>query len=473
MALEIADRSAFQAFNEHIDIDDREELKMAEIVRFAPSPTGNIHIGNARTALINWLVAVKSGGEFILRYDDTDAERSRQEYADGIAVDLDWLGIKPHRVEKQSARMASYDEVAQKLKDMGRLYPCYETADELDRKRKRQRARGLPPVYDRAALNLTDEQKAAFEAEGRKPHWRFLLDQETVSWIDGVRGEQSIECDSVSDPVLIRGDGTYLYTLPSVIDDIDMGVTMVIRGDDHVTNTAVQIQLFQLLAGKVPNFAHHNLLTSATGEGLSKRLGSLSLQSMRQDGYEALAVAIFAVIIGTSEPVQPLADMQALADLFALDKVSRNASKFDMADLGPLNARLLHEKSFDEVSTRLEADKVGGDEAFWLAIRGNIEMLGDAKEWWDIVEQGLPADAVSKSDDDADFYGVAKSLLPAEPWDNTTWKAWTTAVKGETGRKGKGLFMPLRVALTGRDHGPELAAFLPILGYQRTLDRLS
>ncbi|MCT4655331.1 MAG: glutamate--tRNA ligase [Cohaesibacter sp.] len=446
---------------------------MAEIVRFAPSPTGNIHIGNARTALINWLVAVKSGGEFILRYDDTDQERSKQEYADGIAVDLDWLGIKPTRVEKQSARMAAYDEVAQKLKDMGRLYPCYETADELDRKRKRQRARGLPPVYDRAALKLSDEEKAAFEAEGRTPHWRFLLDQETVAWQDGVRGEQSIECSSVSDPVLIRGDGTYLYTLPSVIDDIEMGVTMVIRGDDHVTNTAVQIQLFNLLNGKAPKFAHHNLLTSATGEGLSKRLGSLSLRSMREEGYEALSVAIFAVVIGTSDPVQPLADMGALAELFALEKVSRNASKFDMADLVHLNARILHETELEAVSERLSALGIEADEAFWLAIRGNIEKLTEAKDWWAIARDGLLDDAVQKNAEDADFYAKAKELLPAEPWDGTTWKSWTTAVKNATGRKGKGLFMPLRVALTGRSHGPELAAFLPILGSQRTLDRLS
>ncbi|SNY93866.1 glutamyl-tRNA synthetase [Cohaesibacter sp. ES.047] len=446
---------------------------MPEIVRFAPSPTGNIHIGNARTALINWLVSIKTGGAFILRFDDTDQERSRDEYAQGIATDLDWLGIKPARVERQSARMASYDEVTQKLKDMGRLYPCYETADELDRKRKRQRARGLPPVYDRAALSLTDEQIKAYEAEGRKPHWRFQLDHKTVAWQDGVRGAQTIECDSVSDPVLIRADGSYLYTLPSVIDDIDMGVTMVIRGDDHVTNTAVQNQLFELLNGKAPAFSHHNLLTSATGEGLSKRLGSLSLRSMREDGYESLAVAIFAVLIGTSEPVQPLADMTALAELFALDKVSRSASKFDMADLGSLNARILHETAYDAVADRLEALGVNGGEAFWLAIRGNIERLPDAKVWWDIVETGLPDDAIGKSGDDAEFYAKALELLPNEPWDETTWKSWTTAIKAETGRKGKGLFMPLRVALTGRSHGPELAAFLPILGYQRTSDRLS
>ena len=446
---------------------------MAEIVRFAPSPTGNIHIGNARPALINWLVAMKSGGQFILRFDDTDQERSRQEYADNIAQDLAWLGVKPDRVERQSERMAAYDAVAEKLKAMGRLYACYETADELDRKRKRQRARGLPPVYDRAGLELTEDQIAAYEAEGRKPHWRFLLDRKTVRWSDGIRGEQSIECDSVSDPVLIREDGTYLYTLPSVIDDIDMGVTMIIRGDDHVTNTAVQIQLFELLDGKSPRFAHHNLIINASGEGLSKRLGSLSLRSMREEGYEALAVAIFAVLNGTSEPVQPLADMAALADLFALEKVSRSSSKFDLVDLGHLNARILHETAYEAVADRLSVLGVGGGEAFWQVVRGNIGLLADARGWWDIAVAELPDDALAKSSDDADFYAKALELLPTEPWDATTWKSWTSAVKDATGRKGKGLFMPLRVALTGRSHGPELAAFLPILGYQKTVDRLS
>nr|WP_321482886.1 glutamate--tRNA ligase [uncultured Cohaesibacter sp.] len=446
---------------------------MAEIVRFAPSPTGNIHIGNARPALINWLMAMKTDGQFILRYDDTDQERSRKEYADNIAEDLTWLGVKPDRVERQSARMGVYDTVAKKLRDLGRLYACYETPDELDRKRKRQRARGLPPVYDRSALQLTQEQIAAYEAEGRKPHWRFLLDQKTVSWEDGIRGSQSIECDSVSDPVLIRADGTYLYTLPSVIDDIDMGVTMIIRGDDHVTNTAVQIQLFEILSGKSPKFAHHNLIINASGEGLSKRLGSLSIRQMREEGYEPLSVAIFAVLNGTSEPVQPLADMEALADLFALDKVSRSSSKFDMADLNHLNARILHETDYAAVADRLSALGIEGGEAFWQAVRGNIERLPDAKEWWAIAHDGLLDDAVGKSDEDAEFYAKALELLPAEPWDATTWKSWTTVLKAETGRKGKSLFMPLRVALTGRSHGPELATFLPIIGYQRSVDRLS
>lgn len=449
------------------------ETVMSETVRFAPSPTGNLHIGNARPALINWLVAMKTGGDFVLRYDDTDMERSRQEYADNIAEDLAWLGIKPSRVERQSERLKLYDTVVAKLKDMERLYPCYETADELDRKRKRQRARGLPPVYDRAALQLTDDQIATYEAEGRKPHWRFKLDQKTVAWEDGIRGHQTIECDSVSDPILIREDGSYLYTLPSVIDDIDMGVTLVIRGDDHVTNTAVQLQLFEILSGRSPKFAHHNLLTNASGEGLSKRLGSLSLASMREDGYEAIAVAIFAVLNGTSEPVQPLPDMEALAEHFALDKISRSAAKFDMADLGHLNAKILHEKPYEAVKDRLELFGVDGGEAFWDVIKGNIERLGEAKVWWDIVDLGLPEDAIAKADEDGEFYAKALELLPTEPWDKTTWKSWTSTVKAETGRKGKSLFMPLRIALTGRDHGPELAGLLPILGYQKTSDRLS
>ena len=346
---------------------------------------------------------MKTGGQFILRYDDTDQERSRKEYADNIAEDLAWLGVTPDRVERQSERMEAYDKVAQRLRDMGRLYACYETPEELDRKRKRQRARGLPPVYDRSALELTQDQIEAYEAEGRKPHWRFLLDQKTITWEDGIRGTQSIECDSVSDPVLIRADGTYLYTLPSVIDDIDMGVTMIIRGDDHVTNTAVQIQLFELLSGKSPKFAHHNLIINASGEGLSKRLGSLSIRTMREEGYEPLSVAIFAVLNGTSEPVQPLADMNALAELFSLDKVSRSSSKFDMADLGHLNARILHETDYEAVAEELAALGIDGDEVFWQAIRGNIERLPDAKGWWVIAHEGLPEDAVARDPEDADF----------------------------------------------------------------------
>jgi glutamyl-tRNA synthetase len=435
------------------------------IVRFAPSPTGRIHIGNARTAILNWLFALKSGGQFVLRYDDTDTARSTEEYARGIAADLDWLGIKPHRVEWQSKRFGHYDEVSNGLRAAGKLYPCYETADELDRRRKRQMARGLPPVYDRAALKLSDDDRAALEAEGRRPHWRFKLDGRVVEWNDLIRGPQYIDTTGLSDPVLVREDGTYLYTLPSVIDDIDFGITHVIRGEDHVVNTAVQIEITQALGGNVPDYAHHSLLTGADGKGLSKRLGSLSIGSMREQGLEAMAVVSHAALLGTSDNIHPCADYSELVEGFDLAKLSRAPARFDEAELGSLNAKLLHHLPWEAVKGRLEY----GSEAFWIAVRGNIENLSDSKTWFDIITKGInPLIA----DEDKSFIMEAKDLLPPEPWDMTTWKAWTDAVKSATGRKGKALFMPLRLALTGLDHGPELAQLLPLIGRERALERL-
>jgi glutamyl-tRNA synthetase len=435
------------------------------IVRFAPSPTGRIHIGNARTAILNWLFALKSGGQFVLRYDDTDTARSTEEYARGIAADLDWLGIKPHRVEWQSKRFGHYDEVSNGLRAAGKLYPCYETADELDRRRKRQMARGLPPVYDRAALKLSDDDRAALEAEGRRPHWRFKLDGRVVEWNDLIRGPQYIDTTGLSDPVLVREDGTYLYTLPSVIDDIDFGITHVIRGEDHVVNTAVQIEITQALGGNVPDYAHHSLLTGADGKGLSKRLGSFSIGSMREQGLEAMAVVSHAALLGTSDNIHPCADYSELVEGFDLAKLSRAPARFDEAELGSLNAKLLHHLPWEAVKGRLEY----GSEAFWIAVRGNIENLSDSKTWFDIITKGInPLIA----DEDKSFIMEAKDLLPPEPWDMTTWKAWTDAVKSATGRKGKALFMPLRLALTGLDHGPELAQLLPLIGRERALERL-
>ncbi len=439
---------------------------MSTIVRFAPSPTGRIHIGNARTAILNWLFALKSGGQFILRYDDTDTARSTEDYARGIATDLAWLGINPARVEWQSRRFARYDAVADDLRARGFLYPCYETADELDRRRKRQQARGLPPVYDRAALKLTDDEKRAFEAQGRKPHWRFRLAQKQVEWTDLIRGPVHIDTANLSDPVLIREDGTYLYTLPSVIDDVDFGVTHVIRGEDHVVNTAVQIEITQALGGKVPSYAHHSLLTGADGKGLSKRLGSLSIGQMREDGFEAMAVVSHAALLGTSDNIHPCTDYAELVDGFDLHKLSRAPARFDETELKALNAKLLHMTGFDAVAARLP----GKTEAFWLAVRGNIEKLADAEQWAAVIE-GPVTPVVA--DEDRDFLAAARAALPAEPWDASTWKAWTEAVKTATGRKGKPLFMPLRLALTGLDHGPELAALLPLIGRNRVLDRLA
>ena len=440
---------------------------MTPVYRFAPSPTGYIHIGNARTALLCWCLAQRQGGRFVLRYDDTDRERSKREYADAIAVDLAWFGIVPDLVLRQSERLGLYDAAADRLRAAGRLYPCYETEDELDRRRKRQMARGLPPVYDRAALKLSDEERAAFEAQGRRPHWRFLLQHRNVTWDDGVRGPAHIEAASLSDPVLIRADGSYLYTFTSVVDDLDIGITHVIRGEDHVTNTAVQIEIFEALGGPVPAFSHHNLLTTASGEGLSKRSGALSIGSLREDGLEPMAVASLAVLTGTAEAVRAMPDMASLGALVDLSRISRAPARFDPADLQTLNARLLHEMPYAAVAQRLAALDIHDGEAFWLAVRGNLVRFADVKTWWQVVA-GDVVPVVA----DAGFLAAAAALLPPEPWDEGTWHAWTEAVKAKTGAKGKALFMPLRQALTGLDHGPELKLLLPMIGRERALARL-
>jgi glutamyl-tRNA synthetase len=436
------------------------------IVRIAPSPTGRLHIGNVRAAILNWLFAKKTGGKFVLRYDDTDTARSTAEFASGIATDIDWLGIKPDRVEWQSKRFATYDAKADELRTKGFLYPCYETADELDRRRKRQQARGVPPIYDRAALKLTVEEKTAFETQGRKPHWRFKLAHQTVEWNDLIRGPVHVDTATQSDPVLIREDGTYLYTLPSVIDDIEFGITHVIRGEDHVMNAATQIEICRALGGTVPTYAHHSLLVGADGKGLSKRLGSLSIQSFRESGLEAMAVVSHAALLGTSDSIHPCTDIAELVDGFDFGKLSRAPARFDEAELKVLNAKLLHMTPYADVQARLP----GIEETFWLAIRGNIEKLSDADGWMDIVTGKIKSVVASE---DVDFIRAAQSTLPPEPWDNATWKTWTDTLKVSSGRKGKSLFMPLRLALTGLDHGPELATLLPLIGQLRALERLS
>ena len=440
------------------------------VVRFAPSPTGRIHIGNTRTALLNWLFARRRGGRFILRFDDTDLERSRREYADAIETDLEWLGIRPDLVRRQSERMGAYGEAAEKLEGLGRLYPAYETADELDRRRKRQQARGLPPIYDRAALRLTADERTALEASGRKPHWRFRLEPMTVRWDDLVRGESHIDCASLSDPVLRREDGTYLYTLPSVVDDIDFGVTHVIRGEDHVTNTAVQIQILEALGGKAPSFGHHNLLTDAGGGGLSKRSGALSISALRTKGVESLAVAALAVLVGSAEAVRPVSSLDELADLIDLSQLSHGAARFDEAELQALSARTLHRFPYAAVADRLAGLGAAGPnaEALWLAIRGNLSRLDDAAIWGRVTE-GEIAPIV----EDPDYLKLAASCAPVGSWDQSTWGAWTARLKETSGRKGRALFHPLRLALTGQEAGPELALLLPLIGRAKALARLS
>ncbi|MDH4993267.1 glutamate--tRNA ligase [Aquamicrobium lusatiense] len=455
---------------------------MTITVRFAPSPTGRIHIGNTRTALFNWLFAQKHNGRFIQRFDDTDVERSRKEYADSILYDLHWLGIFPDSIEYQAKRFDVYDQAVEKLKAAGVLYPCYETPEELDLRRKIRRTRGLPPVYGREALALTQDEIAQFEADGRRPHWRFLLpnfasdpaetQRTEVHWNDLVRGEETVDLASLSDPVLVREDGTYLYTLPSVVDDIDMGVTHVIRGDDHVTNTGVQIALFRALGAEPPVFGHHNLLTTSSGEGLSKRSGALSIESLREAGVEPMAIASLAVLIGTSENVQAIDSLAELATHFNPASTSKSAAKFDPDELFALNRALLHRMPFEEVRDRLVLFGISDEraEAFWSAVRDNLDKLADARDWWRIVNEG-PLEAPQFDAETLEFLQAAFALLPEEPWGDTVWKQWTGAVRKETGRKGKDLFAPLRLALTGRSSGPELAELLPLIGREGTLAR--
>ncbi len=439
---------------------------MSVTVRFAPSPTGRLHAGNIRTALFNFLFARKMGGDFILRLDDTDQERSTEEFAHGIREDLAWLGLEWAKEVRQSDRFALYEAAVETLKAKGRLYPAYETPEELELKRKRQLARGRPPVYDRAALKLTAEERTKLEAEGRRPHWRFVLEPRDVVWQDLVRGRQRVDAASLSDPVLVRADDTYLYTLPSVVDDIDLGITHVIRGEDHVANTAPQIQLFEALDAEAPALGHHNLLVGADGHALSKRDCALSIEALREEGIEALAVASYATMLGTSDAIAPHASLDELVPGFDFTKLSRAPARFDPNELRLLNAKLLHMLQFSAVADRLTAMGVGGEE-FWQAVQGNLSVLADAKAWWQVVEGPLQPVI-----EDRDLCQTAARLLPAEPWDGTTWSTWSSAVKQATGAKGKALFAPLRLALTGCEHGPELKQLLPLIGRARAAARL-
>ena len=442
---------------------------MKPIVRFAPSPTGKLHVGNVRTALINWLfVRSFDEGHFILRIDDTDTERSTQAYEDGIKEDLTWLGLTWDSTFNQSKRFDLYDAAAEKLKAAGLLYACYETAEELDRQRKLLRVQGKPPVYNRAALDLTEDDKANLEAEGRKPHWRFKLSGDTVTWIDQVRGEQSIDTGSISDPVLIRADGSYLYTLPSVVDDIDAKITHVIRGEDHVTNSGAQIEIFKALSDHLPRFAHTPLLVGKDGKGLSKRLGSLSMDQLRADGIEPLAVTSLLGKIGTSDPVEHRLSLGQLKDEFAFSKIGRAPARFDEDELALVNARLLHDTPYAAVKGRLDALGVSGGEDFWNLVRANIEKLNDTAGWSTAIFAPMHGQI---EDEDEEFCRIAADGLPGTISD-ATWSEWTGALKEKTGRKGKSLFMPLRRALTGRNRGPEMGEILKLLGAERARKRL-
>lgn len=433
------------------------------IVRFAPSPTGYLHVGNIRTALVNYLFAKQQGGEFHLRMDDTDAERSKAEYEDAIKEDLTWLGMEWSDYSRQRDRFAQYEAAKERLIAAGRLYPCWETQEELDIRRKMMASRGQPPIYDRAALKLTEAEKARFIAEGRQPHYRFLLEDTTIQWHDLIRGEVKFQGNHMSDPVLVREDGVPLYTFCSVVDDIEFGTTHILRGEDHVSNTAVQTQIFLALGGKVPEFGHMALLKTKEGE-LSKRKGGGDIRSLRAEGIEPMAVNSLLAKIGTSDAIDIFPDMEALIASFDISKFGRSAANYDAEELKRLNAKLTNTLPWEAVKERLPQ----ADAAFWEAVRPNVATVNEAKEWLNILHK--PHGEIAA--EDADFLVEASALLPAGEWTDATWNEWTKAVSDKTGRKGKGLFMPIRLALTGMAHGPELRALLPLLGRERVEQRL-
>ncbi len=445
---------------------------MSVKVRFAPSPTGFLHVGNARTAVITWLFCRKMNGHFLLRIDDTDTERSKIEYELAIEDGLTWLALNWDEKANQKDRMARYAEVIEQLKNDGRLYPCYETPEELGLKRKTQLSRGLPPTYDRASLSLSDEQLKKYEAEGRKPHWRFKMNHTPIEWNDLIRGTVQFQGADLSDPVVLREDGTPLYHLCSVIDDVDFGITHVVRGEDHVSNTATHIQMFEAICGKSPDFAHLSLIADAEGGKLSKRLGSLSVKAVKEEeGLEPMSVVSLMARLGTSDPIEAYTNMSPLIESFDFSKFSRNPPKFDTEELVRLNSKILHQTPFDDVQVRLAMMGLEEiDEGFWNAVRPNLKILEDIKEWWEVANG--PVTPII-ANDDKDFTAQAADLLPPSPWNEKTWDEWVNSIKEKTDRKGKTLFMPLRQAFTGMDHGPELPTLLSLLGPEKVKQRLT
>ncbi len=456
------DNSA-QCGNEHSEsLQKVQEFGRMIITRFAPSPTGHLHVGNLRTALMNYLITRQSTGQFILRLDDTDRERSTAAFADSIKEDLDWLGLHWDRLERQSDRLERYVAAADQLREMGRLYEAFETPAELELKRKKQRNMGRPPVYDRAAISLTEAEKAALRSERGNGVWRFKLDYERVSWIDGILGEVSIDTASLSDPVLIRRDGQFLYTLASVVDDLELEVTDVVRGSDHVTNTAVQCQIIQALGGLVPRFSHHSLLTGPKGEPFAKRVGANALRVLRQNGIEPMALLSLLVRLGTSDPIVVFQNLTELIATFDISKFGAAATKFDEQLLVSLSGRYLHTLTFAAVAGDIKDLGVPDPlaEKFWLTTRDNISTRRDLATWWSIFRDGADPEVATE---DREFVKAALEILPARPFDENTWANWTRDVKSKTGRSGRSLFMPLRKALTGQSSGPDMGAVMPLL----------
>ncbi len=430
-------------------------------VRFAPSPTGWMHIGNTRTAVFNWLLAKKLGGKFMLRIDDTDAVRSKPEYEEAIRDILLWLGLRWDEEARQSARTSRYDEVVDELKKKGRIYPCYETAEELEVMRKKLMTQGKPPIYDRSALKLTQEDIARYEKEGRRPHYRFKLDAGIIEWNDLVRGHIQYDTANLADPVIIREDGSYLYHLPSVIDDFDFGITHIVRGEDHVTNTAAQIQMFEALGGVAPQFAHLPLLTGKEGK-LSKRLGSLGVRELRADGIENMAICAFLAKLGTSEAIEPWDNLGDLAQSLDFSKLGRSQPKFDEEELKLFNTKVVHQLSFASVKERIAVT-----EEFWEAIKGNLTTVKEAEIW-----QKICFEKITPVIEDKNLCDKAAEFLRSDLTAENAYREWTNLIKQATGKKGKDLFHPLRLALTGLDNGPELRTLLKFIGYEKAKNRL-
>ena len=434
---------------------------MTVVTRFAPSPTGILHVGNVRTALHNWLWARKHGGRFLLRIDDTDLARSKEEYVEAIRADLAWLGFDIDGEERQSARFALYEAEFAKLKAAGRVYACYETPEELDIRRKILLSRGLPPVYERKPAD-------APVPEGVAPHWRFRLDHDApIKWSDMVRGDQHFEPKTMSDPVIRRADGSWLYLLPSVIDDIAMGITHVVRGEDHVSNTATQIQMFAALGATPPAFAHEALLVGTEGK-LSKRLGSLGMEALREAGIEPIALSALLARLGTSDPVEPVTSLAPLIDGIDFARFGRAPARFDEGELALLNQKILHHTDHAAVADRLPA---AIDAARWNAIRPNLLTVAEAADWVAVFDGPFTAPPTDEAD--RAVLTAAAAAAPGIDWSADPWHALTGAVKEATGAKGRALFLPLRRALTARDHGPDMAELLPLIAKDQALARLS
>ena len=440
---------------------------MTTVTRFAPSPTGLLHLGNIRTALINWLYARTNNGKFILRIDDTDLERSKDEYISQIKYDLDWLGIDYDETFNQSSRFDRYREQFEKLKADGRIYPCYETPEELERKRKLLIAAGGKQVYDRSAMELTDQQKKDYEAEGRKPHWRFLLKTERMKWDDLLKGEIDIDLTSLSDPVLFREDGVPLYTFSSAVDDIDYDITNVIRGDDHTSNTAVQVEIINALDQNKITFAHHALLKASSGDKLSKRDNVISISSFREANMEPISILSLLATIGTSNSIELKDNIDQIKSEFKLSTISTSPGRIEIDVLNALNKKQVQKYNFSEIEERLKKIDEKIDQKFWETIRGNLNVVEDIKQWTDIV---FNSETIKPSD--KDYIKIAMELIPDDPWNDETWGLWTSAIKERTGRKGKELFLPLREAFTGLNHGPEMKLLIQLLGREKIIERV-